>query len=228
MGKQWARQELKRNELADRVENVAITVQANQQAAMAIAGGVVAVAVIAVGVWLHLSKSRNEAWEKLAIAQSMAYSGQAKQALEQLQPVTDGSSIPSAYAQLFAADVRFKTGEYKEAAAGYQKLIDRGSPKSLVPVAMADLGLALEASGDCKGAIEANQRLLDTFQDHFMAPQAQASMVRCYAATGQPTQAKSTLDRIVLLYPESYWAQWAKERLNPAPAPAAAPVKKTP
>ncbi len=227
MGKQWVRQELKRNELAERVENVAVRVNANRQTALAVLGGAVAVLVIGAGVWLHFNKTRTEAWEKLAIAQSMAYSGQAKQALEQLGPVTDGGSTPSAYAQLFASDVHFKTGEYKEAAAGYQKLIER-APKALLPVAMADLGLALEAAGDCKGSIEANQRLLDTFQDHFMAPQAQASMVRCYSSTGQPTLAKSTLDRIVLLYPDSYWAQWAKTRLNPAPAPAAPPAKKTP
>lgn len=223
MGKQWVRHELQRNELADRVESVAHKVQANQQAALAIAGGILALAAVAAGIWFHFSKTRTEAWEKLAIAQSMAYSGQAKKALEDLRPIAEGGATPAAYAQLFAADVHFKTGEYKEAAAGYQKLIDRASPKALLPIAMADLALALEASGDCKGAIEANQRLLDSYQDHFMSPQAQGSMARCYAATGQPTLAKSTLDRIMLLYPESYWAQWAKERLSPATG-----AKKTP
>lgn len=222
MGKQWVRQELKRNELAAQVETVAAKVQANRQTAIAASIGVLVLMAVGGGTWFHLNKTRTEAWEKLAIAQSLAYSGQAKTAIEQLQPVADGGSLPSAFAQLFSADIRFRTGEYKETAAAYQRLIDRGGPKELLPIALGNLALAQEAAGDCKTALETNQRLLDTNQDHFMAPQAQASMVRCYGATGQATQVKSTLDRIVLLYPESYWAQWAKERLSPAPA------KKTP
>ncbi|MBI4347051.1 MAG: tetratricopeptide repeat protein [Elusimicrobia bacterium] len=222
MGKQWVRQELKRNELAAQVENVAVKVQENRQTAIAAAIGTLVVIAVAAGTWFHLNKTRTEAWEKLAIAQSLAYSGQAKPALEQLQPVIDGGSLPSSYAQLFAADVRFRTGDYKEAIAAYQRIVDRGGPKTLVPIALGNLALAQEAAGDCKAALESNQRLIDTNQDHFMAPQAQASMVRCFSATDQGAQAKSTLDRIVLLYPESYWAQWAKERLNPIPA------KKTP
>lgn len=228
MGKQWVRQEIKRNELADRFESVATTVQANRQTALIVAVAVLALLVVGGFTWAHLSKARNEAWEKLAIAESLAYQNQTKTAQEQLLPVIAGRSAPAAYAQLFAGDLHFKNGQYKEAAAAYQKLVDRQGPKTVLPIAMADLGLALEASGDSAGAIEAIQRYLDRYQEHFMAPQAQAAMVRCYLALGKPEQAKETLNRIVLLYQDTYWAQWAKERLNPtkpAPVPPPAPAK---
>ncbi|MBI4422478.1 MAG: UPF0182 family protein, partial [Elusimicrobia bacterium] len=186
-----------------------------QSQAMAMTAGAAAVtALLAGGTWAKLSRNRTEAWEKLAIAQSYAYQGASREAQEQLKPVLEASGKPAAYAQLFAGDLDFKLGRYKEASEAYQKVIERQGPKAVVPIAMADLGLALEASGDCKSSVEANQRFLDAHQDHFMAPQAHASLARCFAALGDAAQAKSTLDRIALLFPDSYWAQWAKERLK--------------
>lgn len=222
MSKQWVRQEIKRNELAERIENVAERVQENRQMALAIGGGILAV-VVAVGLaWARMSKARTEAWEKLAIAHTFAYQGQLKSAQEQLQAVIDGPAKPGGHAMLFSGDIHFKNGQYKEAADAYQKLIDRQGPKQLVPVAMANLGLALEGAGDCKAAIEANQRFLDVHQDHFMAPQAHGSLARCQINLGEGAQAKATLDRMVLLYPETYWAGWAREKLSPsAPRPPA-------
>lgn len=220
MSKQWVRQEIRKNELAERIETVAERVQENRQTALVIGGGLLAV-IIGVGLaWARINKSRTEAWEKLAIAHTFAYQGQLKSAQEQLQTVMEGPAKPGGYAMLFSGDILFKSGQYKEAAEAYQKLIDRQGPKQLVPLAMANLGLALEAGGDCKAAIEANQRFLDIHQDHFMAPQAHGSLARCQLALGESAQAKSTLDRMVLLYPETYWAGWAKEKLNPsAPRP---------
>lgn len=223
MSKQWVRQEIKRNELAERLETVAGKVQANQQLTLAIAGGTLAVAIVGGLAWAHISKNRTEAWEKLAIAHTYDYQGQLKPALEQLQAVIDGPAKPGGYAMLFAGDLRFKAGEYKEAADAYQRLIDRQGPPQLLPIAMASQGLALEAAGDCKASIEANQRYVESYQDHFMAPQAHGSLARCQLALAQGPQAKATLDRIALLYPDTYWAQWAKEKLNPAAARPAPP-----
>ena len=222
MGKQWVRQEIKRNEMAAVATSATAWIIANRQLAMAVAGGTLALLVAAGVAFARISVLRREAWEKFAIAQSYAYQGQAQAAQDQLKVVIESPGKASDFASLFTGDLQFKQGRYKEAVEVYQRIVDRQSPKNLVPIAMADIGLAQEAGGDCKTAVETSQRFVDSYQDHFLAPQVHASLARCLYLLGQPQQAKSTLDRIVLLYPDSYWAQWAKGRLNPAPPAAAA------
>ena len=222
MGKQWARQQSNRNEIAEGVGTAVGWIAANRTLAQGLAGGALAALILAGLAWARLSIVRREAWEKLAIAQSYAYQGQMQPAQEQLKALMEGSGMASEFAALFAGDLEFKQAHYKEAAQVYQRVVDRGGPKNILPMAMADLGLSQEAAGDCKASVEVNQRFVDTYQDHFLAPQTHASLARCLYLLGQSQQAKSTLDRMVLLYPDSYWAQWAKERLNPAPPPPAA------
>ena len=222
MGKQWARQEIKRNEMAEAATSATAWVIANRQLALAVAGGTVALLIVAGAVFARISVLRREAWEKFAIAQRYAYQGQAQAAQEQLKAVIESPGKAGDFATLFTGDLQFKQGRYKEAVETFQRIVDRQSPRNLVPIAMADIGLAQEAGGDCKAAVENSQRFVDSYQDHFLAPQVHASLARCLYQLGQPQQAKSTLDRIVLLYPDSYWAQWAKERLNPTPPPATA------
>ena len=68
--------------------------------------------------------------------------------------------------------------------------------------------------GDFKAAAESDQKFLDSYQDHFLAPQVHASLARCLAALGDAAKAKAAYERIVFLYPETYWAQWAREKLK--------------
>jgi TolA-binding protein len=216
MGKQWAKQEAKRNELAQYVDRLTLWVQSNPQPVLWAVAGLMAAVLLGAGYYNRQLTRGEESWTKLAIAQSYAYSGQAPAALDQIKQLADEyPATPSAaFSLLLAADVLYEQGKYKEAAEGYQKVIGAPGVESTVPLATAGLILSREAMGEYKPAAEAAQRFLDAFQDHFLAPAVHASLARSLAASGEMEKAKATFERMASLYPQTYWADWAKTRLK--------------
>lgn len=216
MGKQWARQEAKRDELAKAVGTAAFWATENRQKTLAAAGGGLGLLLLGGLILYRIHANRETAWEKLAIAQSAAYQGQLEPAMEQLQAIeTRFAQTPaSAFGALFTGDVLYRREKYKEAVEVYRRLADRRVPKAAVPFALSGLGLSQEAAGDCNGAMETSQRFLDAHQDHFLAPQVHASLARCLNSLGMREKARTAYERISLLYPESAWAKWAQERLK--------------
>lgn len=217
MSKQWAKEQIHRNELAVGVSKTVSWIESNRTQALAFGGGVLAVTAIVGLFFYQTTKTRRTAWEKLAMAQSIAYQSPEK-GLEELKTIADiySQTEAASHALLSAGDLMYKGGRYKEAREYYQRIIDQPSARQLLPLAMSNLGLAYEGEKDFKKAVEANQRFLDAHQDHFLAPQVHGSLARSLEALGQKDQAKSTYERMSLLYPETYWAQWAKGRLSPS------------
>lgn len=216
MGKGWARQEAKKNELAEAIERGSLWVRYHQQAAIWTGAGLLA-AVAAGGMFAYRRYSAlNDAWGMYAIAQSLAYSGKGDQAVEMLKKIEEEQpqSPAAGHGALLIGDMLFQQGKYKEALEAYKGLSERTQDKALLPAVLADIAASQESSGDYKAAAESDQRFLDAYQDHFLAAQVHASLARCLSAQGDLEKAKAAYERIVFLYPESYWAQWAKERLK--------------
>ena len=216
MGKQWMRQEIKKNEIANYLGKATEWAMQNRQRTLGIGGGILAALLLVVFVVHQLFKNRETAWEKLAFAQSFAYQGQPDKAMEQIKVLEDQfSQTPaSGFGTLFAGDLLYRQGRFKEAAEVYQRLLDRQTPKPALPIAMSDVGISQEAAGDCKSAADTDQRFLDTYPDHFLAPQVHASLARCLDVLGMKDKAKAAYERMALLYPDSYWAQWAQSKLK--------------
>jgi len=186
-------------------------VQAKILAGAAVAAFVFLAAGLAVRKYLQ---TREAAWERLAIAQSLAYQGQDVLALNQIRSLEAGFGKAPAvgFGLLFSGDVLYQKGKYAEASELYKKVLDRGEPRSLMPFALSDLALSQEAGGNCNEAVSTTQRFLDSYQDHFLAPQVHASLARCLDALGQKDKAKAAYERMGLLYPETYWSRWAQAR----------------
>lgn len=216
MGKQWARQEAKKNELAVIVDRVTLWVKYHPQAA--IWGGVAFVALcLLTALFIHTRGTRTESsWSKLAIAASTAYQGQADQALLQIDQIIRDhpTSVAASYARLLEGDIKYDQSKFQEAVKAYQKLVDMPNHKAALPMAMANLGIALEASGDCSTSMATGRRFLETYQDHFLAPPVHASLVRCLHISGRREEAKAALEKMAFLYPQTYWAAWAQARLK--------------
>jgi TolA-binding protein len=81
-------------------------------------------------------------------------------------------------------------------------------------VALCDLALAQEAAGKPQESAQTAQHFLDTYPDHYLAPQAHACLARSLAASGQAEQAKTALQKISLQYPGTSWADWAAAKLK--------------
>jgi tetratricopeptide (TPR) repeat protein len=214
MGKRWARQQAKENELAVAVERGTVWLRMHPQQATWTALGLVAALLVGVGFYTRHLAAKEEAWSKLAVATSYAYMGRGPEALKQVEALGSehAASSASQYGMLLTGDLLYDQGNYPAAADSYRKVAERNADAHLLPLALAGLTLSLEAGGDCKTASGDSQRFLDSYQDHYLAPQVHASMARCLIALGERDRAKATFERMEFLYPNSYWSEWAKAR----------------
>ncbi|HAH06608.1 MAG TPA: hypothetical protein DCM05_08795 [Elusimicrobia bacterium] len=216
MGKGWARQEAKTNEIAELLERAALWVKFHQQVAIWSGTALLAALVIAGTLAYRQVTGREESWSKFALAQSLAYSGRPDQAAELVKKLAEEhpGTLAAGHGALLGGDILFQQGKYDEAAAAFRALAERTSDKTLLPLALADTGLSLESGGKCPDAVSTEQTFLDSYQDHFLAPQVHASMARCLTTLGDKEKAKAAYERIVFLYPDSYWSEWAKNKLK--------------
>ncbi|MBI4679448.1 MAG: tetratricopeptide repeat protein [Elusimicrobia bacterium] len=215
MGKQWAKQQIKRNELQEFVETAIDWVAAHRDKVLF---GVVAF-VLAVSLagfaYFRREKSKFEAWDRLSIAQAYAFTGRVDDSLKQLAEIEKdySSSDASGFAAVFEGDVLYRKGSYKEAAASYAKALAQGD-RRLEPLALADIGMAQEAAGLYAEAKETSRRFLDSFPDHFMAPQVHACLARSLGYLKLTDEARAAYQKMTLQYPDTFWATWAQARLQ--------------
>ncbi len=216
MSKQWVKHEVRRNELQDAVDGGLVWITANRQIA---GGAILALAALVVGGILlaHRTNSkREEAWNRLSMAQAYAYGGRPADSIQQISELSRdfGATAASGYARLFAGDLQYRQGSYKEAVASYAQLLEGGNSKELTPLALAGTVSAQEAAGLAAEAAGTAQRFLDAHPDHFLAPQVHTALARNLQASGQGEQAKVTWQKITLQYPETPWASQAQAHLQ--------------
>ncbi len=216
MGKQWVRQEVKKDWLQEVTEDLTVWVSKNQQTAALAAGGILA-AVAAIGFFVYRTHAvQSAAWDRLALAEDAYYSGQPEAAAKQIQELVGAypNSAAASYGLLFQADILYPRGQYKEALENYNKILERGQPQVLQPLALGGSVLAQEAAGQCQPAAQGAQHFLELYADHFLAPQVHASLARCEQTQGLTEQARNAYQKITLQYPDTSWAVWAKKRLD--------------
>ncbi|HVE13167.1 MAG TPA: tetratricopeptide repeat protein [Elusimicrobiota bacterium] len=216
MTTQWARRQAQSNELLDAVQGVADWAERNRAAAV---GGAILLVLLAGVAPMLFSKSRRASeasWTEFAMAQAYARAGRPADAVALNTRIGQEhpGSLAAGYGELLTADILFDQGRFKDAAEVYRRLAESQADKSLSTLALAGLGHSLEAAGDYKAAAETDQRFLDGHPDHPLASATHASLARSLERMGQADKAHAALERMSFLYPESYWAAWAKARLK--------------
>lgn len=176
-----------------------------------------AIIVFSVYFFIHYRGLRDTAWKNLFMAQQVGYGGNVTQAQQQLAAIeaSYGSTSAAPYATLTKGDMLFAQGKFKEAGAEYAKLVNA---KELAPFAVYSAGKCKEADGDLAGAQVQYSDFLLKNPEHFLAPEVHASLARTQELSGSSDLARTTYEKIVLLYPETSWAMQAKAKLTPPSA----------
>ena len=219
MGKHWVRQQVRNKDVVqESVDQSVRWVDANRNAAAAIAGGIAVGAILLIALISHIRGAQTQSWDRLSVAQGMAYAGHPDEALQQIQQLVGEkpASDAAAFGQLFAGDVAYTRGQYKEALEHYNAVLERGKPAGLQPIALSDTAITQEAAGQFQPAQLAAQHFLEQYPDHFLAPQVHAILARTLSALGQAEQAKTTYQKIALQYEGTSWAAWASGHIQPA------------
>src|SRR5208282_3352409 len=130
MSKRWIRQEVKKNEVADVLGKVWAWQRSNHQQVLGGAG--VLLVLLLLGGYFAYQRlmSARAAWHQLSLAQSYIYQGQAGPALSELQALIQQFDRTPAwgFAVLLEGDILFHQGDFQQAAATYQKILERQSP----------------------------------------------------------------------------------------------------
>ncbi|MDA0189738.1 MAG: tol-pal system protein YbgF [Proteobacteria bacterium] len=138
-----------------------------------------------------------------------APSGAAPQAAA--TPATDPATETREYE---AALNLFKAGKVKEAAVAFDAFTKTHSGSVLAPSAQYWLGNAHYALRDCKKAIDAQRLLLATWPESPKAPDALINIATCQQELGDAKGAKTSLEAVLIKYPNSPAAATAKTRLK--------------
>ncbi len=216
MGKQWIKQEIRRNELQETVDSSLLWIAGNRPKALGAAGlFLLLVAGAAAGIYSYRSQ-RQAAWERLSMAQALGMTGRAEEAIKQLQELAaeQPGSDAASFGLLFLGDLQYRQGAFQEAVASYTKVLERGKPATALPMALANVAVAEEAGGRCREAADGARRFLETHPEHFLAPHVHASLARCLGVLKEGGEEKAAYQKIALQYPETGWAAWAQEKLK--------------
>lgn len=176
---------------------------------------VILVAAVIFGVYffMHYRGLRDTAWKNLFMAQQLGYSGNVAEAQKQLSGIeaTYGSTSAAPYATLTKGDILFAQDKFQEAAAEFSKVL---GDKELGAFASYNLGKCKEAAGDLAGAQAQYSDFLSKTPEHYLAPEVHASLARSQELSGAKDLAKTSYEKIALLYPDTSWAAQAKARLG--------------
>ncbi|MBI4833262.1 MAG: hypothetical protein HY811_00355 [Planctomycetes bacterium] len=97
----------------------------------------------------------------------------------------------------FQADGEESDGKYAEAAATYQKLLEKADLRPILKQhVMYKLAWNLQLSGNLKGAAEKYDQLLVAVADTKYFREAGLNMVKCHLSSGKLTEALTALERI--------------------------------
>jgi tol-pal system protein YbgF len=143
--------------------------------------------------------------------------------ISEVKPSDDGKTIapkapvsdPAAEGRDYEAALNlFKANKLKESATAFESFTKTYPESTLTPSAQYWLGNAYYALHDCKKSMDAQKLLLSKWPSHAKASDALINISTCQQELGDAKAAKTTLEAVLIKYPDSPAAALAKQRLK--------------
>lgn len=210
--------------------------QTRWQTLASAAGVIVVFGLLGIYFISNYTAAKKLSWEKISYAQGYASQGMTAQALQMLDDIISkypGSDVGQ-HARFAKADILFKARTYNTSASVYQEIINVNKSINLIPFAYAGLGYSKENMGDYQGAITAYKGFIEKYPNHFLAARIYDSLARVYLISGSAQSAKEMYEKLLTLYPGTYWSAQVQKNFAPpsqnqqqhAPAPRQIPNPK--
>ena len=190
-----------------------------------VAGGVVAIAILAGGYTLWYKPKQDEKrrseFESIFFAlvnqegaehpDPEAFRGVANQAAAFSK--TWSGTPAAAHALIVRGNALMASGEFDAAIEAYRGVV-RSYPKEFfAPFAQYRIGIVMEEKNDFDGALTAYQELQKRWPGHFLVPQAKISEGMVHELKGEMDAARVAYEAVEDGFPESPWSRKAEERL---------------
>lgn len=189
-----------------------------------VTGGVVAVALLATGVWLWSTAQQQRGSAVYAQVLLRAHQSQLPQmtaeakiaAMNDLERVLAEypSNVMAAEAAYEIANFRFSAGQYDKARAAWQVTIARASTGTLKTMARAGIGYAWEAERKLPEAMQAYEAALTELKPgSFYYEETLLDLARVQELTGKKDVATATYRRILKDLPKTVRSDEIRSRL---------------
>ena len=124
-----------------------------------------------------------------------------------------GSTPAGQRARYYRALALYDGGQLDPAREAFDDFLARHSDHFLAPFARWKLGQIRERQGDLEGACDAYRELLEVEVPEFPNEVAYLDLARCLRSMGESVQAADTYRRMLDQYPESLYANDARQQL---------------
>ena len=146
---------------------------------------------------------------------AIAAEGSAPESASAVDPGQKPASDPAAESRDYEAALNlFKANKLKEAASAFEGFTKAHPDSTLAPNAQYWLGNAHYAQRDCKKAIDAHRVVVNRWPTHAKAADSLINIATCQQEQGDAKDAKSTLETVLIKYPDSSAAATARQRLK--------------
>lgn len=218
----------KKEEAAVKKNTVIDWIKENRETFWAGVGITAAVIAFIIFFAASYSKVQKNAWQSLFMAQQNAYAGKIDEAKKISSDIVKnyGRSSAVPFAIMLEGDLDFAGGKYEEAEASYRKAMKKAE-SGLMPVLYFNICKTYEARRNWDEAVKNYETFLKKYPSHYSAPEVYMNMGACMFRGGKTEEAKAVFEKVLVLYPNTVWANQAKNVLNPQPQAKPAAGKKT-
>lgn len=197
-------------------EQIIDFIKNNQTTVFTTLGFIICIILLLVFIYTRIQVVNANSSDKLTMAVQYISANQIEQGINTLSDIiTNYSNTPSAYrAMLMKANYLYSQKEYEQAKELTLNIIHNAKPETVKPLAYPLLIAIFDNMGNTEQAIETSKMFTEKYKEHFLVPSVMENLARLYEVSGNTEEAKKTYTEIETLFPNTVYAQRAKDKNN--------------
>ncbi|MDD5687563.1 MAG: tetratricopeptide repeat protein [Elusimicrobia bacterium] len=217
MARQWVKDELKKDFLKSFIEKVITYTKLHKETALIsiiVAGIIIIITVITVN---RFEKSDQLASEQIGFASLYLRAGQVDQTIQLCDQIiqTHPSGVQGGFAYFYKGESLYLKKSYEEAVKSYILAMPLLKKKEdLGAMILFSIANSYENSGKYQEAINSYKQLTEEYSAHYLVPESQIGMARCYETMGDIQSAISYYQTVGSLHPNTAYKNISDERLK--------------
>jgi len=217
MPSQWVKEELKHDPVRNFLEKAIPFVKSHKESVLASLAIAVIIFIIALVTFNRWQKASELADEQVGFAEMYLRSGYVDQTIQLCDQVLQQhpAGIQGGYANFYKAEALSLKKNYEEAATYFQNALPLLKEKEdMGAIIIFDTANSLESAGKYQEAISSYKQLTEEYSAHYLVPEAQLGIARCYEAVGDANSAISYYQTVGSLNLSTAYKNIADARLK--------------
>jgi predicted negative regulator of RcsB-dependent stress response len=197
-------------------EQIIDFIKNNQTTVFTTIGFTIIIILLIIFIYTRIQVVNANSSDKMTMALQYFAQTQVEEGVKMLDDIINNySSTPSAYrAMLTKANYLYGKKEYEQAKELTLNVIHNAKPETVKPLAYPLLIAIFDNMENTEQAIETSKMFTEKYKEHFLVPSVMENLARLYEVSGNTEEAKKTYTQIETLFPNTVYAQRAKDKNN--------------